>query len=226
MEVIPEDVMNAWNVNCGDLPRCHGLSFAGRRSKTLKICEKFDLQTIVKAIKIVAASDFCNGRIPTKDSPNGFRANYGWFVNEGIIEQALEGQFKNEPIPPQNPSPKDLGYWNEQKPDAYEPTEEQFLRNQMCGRLALMFERANKRKYVIDHRDIAWIDDGGQHHWADAVQVEQARREVMLCREGASEDKCGRLVPDARNRLPSTYDEAVGRIRRAGGARVTDETGS
>jgi hypothetical protein len=149
MKPSPEDVRNAWNVNRGDLPACSTLDVAGRLNRTQILCERHTLVEIVRAIKTIAASHFCNGRVPSKPD---FRASYGWFVTDGTIEQALEGVFDNlEVVAPEvgQTASRDLSYWNGPKPE-FTISDEEFLKAQIRGRLRPndMDEEAARREVM------------------------------------------------------------------------------
>lgn len=222
MKTSAEEIRSAWNANRGDLPECLGLDFANRRQRAESLASRFDLPTIVRAIKRVAGSRFCNGLVPTKEAPEGFRANFGWFLNEGNVERALEGQFDNtEPTPPETSSPKDLSYW-EQPIEEITFTQDEFDRCQIAGKVQLMHERLTHRRSWSKERkatgffeglydgvdDFAqeWINSGGKHPYGTDEQVRIATEQVM---EARAKGELPKTWAEFRRPLSSDYELAV-----------------
>lgn len=189
MKLMPVDLQNAWNVNCGDLPKCHDIHYSIRELAASRLLEKYnhDLPRIVKDIKRVAKSRFCNGYVPTKDYPGGFRASFDWFVRPGSMLQVEEGVYDGpkeftEPDPGKT-APADLRYWERPRPEV-RLSDDEMMRAQINGRLQSMASRdaIKAGRPVVQDFCLEWVAKGGPHPWATEWEIEKARNEVMELR--------------------------------------------
>lgn len=86
------DMARYWNENCGKLPLVSRIT-ASRRSKELKRLDEFGEEKFKQAIKLAAASVFCNGG----KNGDGWKANYDFLIaNENNIAKLLEGKYGGE----------------------------------------------------------------------------------------------------------------------------------
>lgn len=84
-------------------PTSNRYRFAKARMK-----ENYFINNYKEAMKKVAVSDFCNGRVVRTDGKKIWRANIDWFLRSGTVMSIKEGIYDNEsgktkpeePIPP------------------------------------------------------------------------------------------------------------------------------
>lgn len=67
------------------------------------------------AIARVNASDFCLGRVESKDRGRPWKANFDWFVRPDTIAKILEGQYDNRPGPGGSSPSTKLSFWARQQ---------------------------------------------------------------------------------------------------------------
>jgi len=67
------------------------------------------------AIARVNASDFCLGRVESKDRGRPWKANFDWFVRPDTIAKILEGQYDNRSGPGGSSPSTKLSFWARQQ---------------------------------------------------------------------------------------------------------------
>lgn len=213
----PNDVMNVWNANCGDLPKCNDLSLRNRFENTKAFLRYMGdgstLGRVADAVLRVARSPFCTGKAPTDVFPNGFQATYDWFIKPGQITLIEEGQFdgpKRIEPPDPTPSKETTSHWDQPKPGPWQPDEAEFLRCQVAGILSARIPVRG-----ISNMTIKWVNDGGDHPTATAEEVRMAEATVKAMRSkgelpSSMEDfKRKAIVPRGFKELREQQKESV-----------------
>lgn len=97
-----EELLEAWNANCGLLPKAVGLSDTRRKHARARLEER-PLDEWVAIIERIAASSFCRGGGST-----GWRASFSWLIESPEVAlKVLEGKYDNGkangPVAPTGP---------------------------------------------------------------------------------------------------------------------------
>lgn len=83
-------LMDLWNKNCGDLPKCKGLSKARRAKMSQRLTEIRGTDDWLRVIEKLKNSDFCNGA-----NDRGWRADFDFLLKPDTPLRALEGKYDN-----------------------------------------------------------------------------------------------------------------------------------
>ena len=87
-----------WNAECGDLPKCRGLS----KTRRAAVHRRLEERAIVGddgwrvVIQRIAASTFCRG-----ENDRAWRATFDWLLQPDVALKVLEGKYDDRPSRPQ-----------------------------------------------------------------------------------------------------------------------------
>lgn len=186
MGISPVDLVNAWNVNRGEMLPCNTLHVKNRLRLALdRILEVDDLPRWVRAIQRAAKSGFCTGHT-YGDSEPPFVASFDWLLKPETLTLIEEGRFDNrEVVPPEagEVSRKDLSYWGQPK-TRFAFTPDQIRRCQIEGRLQRKIDSQTKksiRQLVVEGKyswPYRYILDGARHPYAGEQDLEVAKAEM------------------------------------------------
>ena len=82
----------AWNEHCGELPKVLATNTARSRRVAERMREEPDINAWIAIIQRMAASEFCNGRLPGKGV---WRADFDWLLQPEVRLKVLEGKYDN-----------------------------------------------------------------------------------------------------------------------------------
>ena len=112
-------------------------------------------EVLIKAVKVMASSDVCNGRVRSKDFPKGWLASFYWMTKKDETIPALAtGWLKNPP--------------------PVEPTEEERRRAEAEQRQAEREER--QRQFQIEHEaELQRQREARDRMYADAAKGDELK---------------------------------------------------
>jgi len=84
----PDDLLNAWNTHCGDLPKATKLSGQRERAARSRLKENPSMEYWLEIIRRITASPFCTG-----DNDRGWRADIDWLLKPETNIRVAEGKY-------------------------------------------------------------------------------------------------------------------------------------
>jgi len=96
---ISHEIAAYWNTK-ENLPKVRTVNPARSKKLNARLKEQFFKENWKAAIDKVAILPFCNAKIPTSSYPNGWQADFDWFIGPSAVTRVMEGKYdRNNPQP-------------------------------------------------------------------------------------------------------------------------------
>jgi len=183
MKPTPEDLRNTWNSLRGEMLRCDTLDVKNRRdSARLRLSEIPELRRWAEAIQRASRSPYTTGQLPM--GGHTFWGNIDWLLKKETIVLIEEGTFDDrnpkEVVPPENPAPADLSYWDQPKPEPFKMSPEQLARSNEMAQRNRWIERKTNRWHGLTDKAVEWILNGGETPKNEVAFTDQRRNVSYL----------------------------------------------
>jgi len=186
MKPTPEDLKNTWNVLRGDMDPCHSLDIKNRRALAeLRLAEYPDLKRWANAIKKASESPFTTGKVSFSNG-HFLMGNFDWLIRPDTLVLIEEGTYDSrdhspkEVVPPENPAPADLSYWDQPKPEPFKMSPEQLARSNEMAQRNRWIERKTNKWHGLTDKAVEWILNGGETPKNEVAFTDQRRNVSYL----------------------------------------------